>query len=399
MFFSYKVIDKQGKEIEGRIEARDEQAAVDNLLNRGYSVLSLQAEKESTDIKISFLQRVRTKDMVIFSRQIATLFEADISPLRAFNLVSENVSNKYFQEILRDISKKVEQGFTLEKAFDQHKEVFGEFYIAIIAVGEKSGSLPRSFSYLATYVERNAEIIGRIRKALTYPIFIIIMFVAVVILMLVTVIPQISTILVQSGAELPFITKVVIETSDFFKENIVLILIGMVGGVGGLFYWKRTESGQEAFDNFMVTVPLIGNLFRTFYLVRFSNNLAVMLTNGVSIVSSLQITSRVMGNKVYTRIVEEIEERVRRGVTLSAALESQELISKNVVQIIKIGEETGKTANMLKVIGDFYEKQMSDLIDTLLDLIQPIVIVLLGITVGGLIGSVIVPIYSISGGI
>ena len=114
--------------------------------------------------------------MVIFSRQIATLFEADISPLRAFNLVSENVSNKYFQEILRDISKKVEQGFTLEKAFDQHKEVFGEFYIAIIAVGEKSGSLPRSFSYLATYVERNAEIIGRIRKALTYPIFIIIMF-------------------------------------------------------------------------------------------------------------------------------------------------------------------------------------------------------------------------------
>ena len=356
MFFSYKVIDKQSKEIEGRIEARDEQAAVENLQGRGYSVLSVQAEKKSIDIKISFLQRVRTKDMVIFSRQIATLFEADISPLRAFNLVSENVSNKYFQEILRSITKKVEQGFTLEKAFDQHKGVFGEFYIAIIAVGERSGSLPRSFSYLATYVERNAEIIGRIRKALTYPIFIIIMFIAVVILMLVTVIPQISTILVQSGAELPFITKVVIETSDFFKENIVLILIALFGGVGGLLYWRRTEGGKEAFDNFVVTVPLIGNLFRTFYLVRFASNLAVMLANGVSIVSSLQITSRVMGNKIYTRVVEEIEEHVRRGVALSVALENQSIISKNVVQIIKIGEETGKTSNMLEVISNFYEK-------------------------------------------
>ena len=277
--------------------------------------------------------------------------------------------------------------------------MFGEFFIAVIGVGERSGTLPRSFLYLADYTERNADIVARLRKALTYPIFIIFTFVVVMILMLTTVIPQISGILVQSGAELPALTKAVIGLSDFFKNNIVFILTGAAGFCIAFIYWVRTEEGRRTLDSFLVTVPVLGKLFRSFYLVRFTNNFSVMLSSGVPIVVALQTIGRVMGNKVYANLISEVENKVRQGTTLSAALENQTLISRNVTQIIRIGEETGKLSQMLKVISDFYEKQLQNTIDSLLDLIQPIVIVLLGASVGLLIGSVMVPIYSISSGI
>ena len=398
MFFTYKVVDKKGNEIEGRIEATNRTGAISALLNKEYTVLSLDEEKSGA-LEISFFQRVKIQDLVIFSRQIATLFEAEISALRAFNLVAENVTNTYFQGILRDIARKVEEGFSIEKAFNQHKDVFGEFFIAVIGVGERSGTLPRSFLYLADYTERNADIISRLRKALTYPIFIIFTFIVVMVLMLTTVIPQISGILVQSGAELPVLTKAVIALSDFFKDNIVMIIICTVGVAICFIYWARTEDGRKTVDGLLITLPVIGKLLRSFYLVRFTNNFSVMLSSGVPIVVALQTIGRVMGNKVYMELIMEVENKVRQGTTLSAALENQTLISRNVTQIIKIGEETGKLSQMLKVISDFYEKQLQNTIDALLDLIQPIIIVLLGASVGLLIGSVMVPIYSISSGI
>ncbi len=398
MFFKYKVIDKEGREAQGRIEAFNRTNAITELLNNGYTVLGLEEEKSGL-LQIGLFNRVRRQDLVIFSRQIATLFEAEISALRAFNLIAENVQNKYFQSILQDIARNIEQGFSVEKSFQRHQEIFGDFFIAVVGVGERSGTLPRSFLYLADYTERNADIIARIRKALTYPIFVIVMFFAVMILMLVTVIPQISSILVQSNVELPVITQIVITLSNFFKDNISIILIGMlVAGVAAV-YWARTEDGRKVVDETIVTMPLIGGLFRTFYLVRFANNLSVMLASGVPIVTSLQTISRVMGNRIYMTMVMEVEERVRQGTALSVALEQQHLISRNVTQIIKIGEETGKLSHMLEVITSFYEKQLQDTIDILLDLIQPTVIVVLGISVGLLIGSVIIPIYSISSGI
>lgn len=398
MFFKYTVIDKEGKEILGRIEATNRTNAINGLLNNGYTVLGLDEEKAGF-LQIGLFQRVSRQDLVIFARQIATLFEAEISALRAFNLIAENAQNKYFQGILRDIARNIEQGFSVERSFQQHQEVFGDFFIAVVGVGERSGTLPRSFSYLADYTERNADIVARIRKALTYPAFIIVMFFAVILLMLVTVIPQISSILLQSKVDLPVITQIVIGLSNFFKDNIGFILIGLLFALVVAVYWARTADGKKTIDEFILTVPLFGDLFRTFYLVRFSNNLSVMLASGVPIVSSLQTIGRVMGNKTYAKMVTEIEERVRQGTALSVALEQQSIISKNVTQIIKIGEETGKLSHMLEVITSYYEKQLQNTIDIVLDLIQPIVIVMLGLSVGVLIGSVIIPIYSISSGI
>ena len=398
MLFTYKALDAEQNEVEGKVEAVSRTNAITVLLNKNYTILKLTTESENI-LQFSLFLRIRSRDLVLFSRQIATLFESGVSALRAFNLVAENVQNKYFQGILQNIAKNIEQGFSVEKAFLQHQDVFGEFFVSVVAVGEQSGTLQRSFSYLADYTEQQAEIVSRIRRALTYPIFVIVMFFGVMLLMLVTVIPQISSILLQSNAELPVITKIVIALSDFFRDNLTLVLVGISGAVVATVIWSRTEAGRTFFDEFFVSTPVIRNLFRNFYLVRFTNNLSVMLASNLPIVTALQVLSRVMGNKVYSEAVEEISTLVRQGKTLSAALETQSLFSKNVVRMIRVGEETGKLAKMLEVLTKFYQRQLRDTVDTLLDLIQPAVIILLGLGVGVLIGSVIIPIYSISSAI
>ena len=395
MFFSYTAIDKEGKEIKGRLESTSRTNAITLLLSKGYTLTDLKEESER-NLSFNIFVRVRTKDLVIFSRQIATLFEAEISALRAFNLVAENVQNKYFQNVLRDIAKSVEQGLSVEKAFLKHQHIFGEFFVSIVAVGERSGTLPRSFIYLADYIERYADTIARIRKALTYPIFVIITFFAVVILILTMVIPQIASVLVQSGAELPLITQIVIGVSDFLQNNLLFVLLGLLSAVAVAVLYFRTGEGKKSLDSFVITIPLVGRLVREFYLVRFSDNLNVMLAGGVPIVSALQILGRVMTNYEYKEMVNRVANAVQQGKTLSSALENQYLISKNVSQIIRIGEETGNLQKMLQVITDFYQKQLRQTIDIMLDLIQPLIIVVLGVVVGVLIGSVIVPIYSLS---
>lgn len=395
MFFLYKVIDKDGKETEGRVEATNRTNAISLLLSNGYTVLKLTEDVEDV-WNVGLFLRVRTRDLVIFSRQIATLFEAEVSALRALNLVAGNVQNPYFQGILRDITKSIEQGMSLEKAFTKYQHIFGEFFVSIIAVGERSGTLARSFTYLADYVERSADTVTRIRKAMTYPIFVIVMFFIVITLILVTVIPQISSILTQSGAELPLITKIVIGASDFVKGNIVFIALGLLFTVVGLVLYVRTEDGKQSLDSFLISLPLIGRLLREFYLIQFSSNLSVMLGSGVPIVSALEIVGRVITNYEYKKMVVRLGELVRQGVALSTAMENQPFIGKDIPQIIRVGEETGELKKMLDVISHFYDRQMRDTIDTFLDLIQPTIIIILGLSVGLLIGSVIIPIYSIS---
>lgn len=399
MFFKYEVLNRDQQTIKGKVEANSRTNAISLLHSKGYTIINLKQESEGSAFDIKLFQRVRTKDLIIFSRQIATLFEAEISALRAFNLVAENVQNEYFKDILHDIARSIEQGSSIESSFTKYKNTFGEFFVAIVAIGEQSGTLPRSFLYLANYVERNAETTRTIRKALTYPAFVIVMFFAVMILMFVSVIPQISTILLQSGAELPTITKIVLGISDFLKNNITILGFCFVGVVIAFIWYIRTEDGRRSFDYFAVTLPLFGKLFRQFYLVRLTGNLGVMLSSGVPIVKSLDILARVMTNTAYRDLVEEVGKNVQQGATLSSSLENQPLIGKNVSQIIRIGEEAGELTKMLSVITDFYDQQLKDTISTLLDLIQPTVIVLLGLGVGVLIGSVILPIYSISASI
>ena len=399
MFFLYQVVDQEGKELKGKVEASNRTNAITLLQSKGYTVLKLKLENSVGGLNLNIFQRVKIKDLVIFSKQISTLFDANISALRAFNLVASNTQNKYFANILGEIAGDIEKGSSLEKAFGKHIDVFGIFFVRVIGVGERSGTLSRSFTYLAENVEKSADLRRKLRKALTYPIFVIITFLAVMFMMFVTVIPQISTILVQSGKELPLITRIVIGISDGLIANLTIILLVLFGSIVVIFWWSRTEEGKKTLDSIWITSPIIGRLLSTYYLVLFTGNISVMLSAGVPIITALDTVQRIVGNAVYKDILSDVSNSVKQGASLSVALSRHPILSKNLEQMVKVGEETGELDNMLKVVSDFFQQQLQDTIDTTIDLIQPTIIVVLGLSVGVLIGSVILPIYSLSSAI
>ena len=399
MFFSYKVFDKEGKELRGRIEASNRTNAISLLQSRGYVISELKNASDSSVLDIKLFQRVRTGDLLFFTRQMSTLFSTGVSALRAFSLVAENTRSNFFKSILHEITRDIERGLSVDDAFKKHPEVFEEFFVSIISVGVQSGTLSRSFKYLGDHLERKSDIEGKVQKALVYPIVIVVLFIAVIILMLVTVIPQISTILTQSGAELPVFTKVVIASSDFMTEHIWIIL-GVILATALLSgFYVRTEDGKKWLDETILSVPLVGRLAREYNLIQMTSNLSVMLGSGVSLVPALETVERVVQNTHYKLVIAQISKDVRVGNQLSQAVGNQPIIGKNVALIIKVGEETGELNKMFDVITEFYRKQLHNTIDVLLDLIQPIIIVALGLTVGVLIGSVILPIYSLTGSI
>ncbi len=397
MFFVYEVIDKNKNSLKGRVEASSRTSAISLLQSKGYTIVKLIDEKKSLNIEL--FNKVSGNDLVIFSRQIATLFEAEISALRAFNLVSEHIRNDYFRGILNDIARRIESGSSVENAFRVHENIFGSFFVNIVSVGETSGTLSRSFSYLADYLERYYELTSRVRRSLTYPIFVIVVFVIVMFLMFVTVIPQIASILTESGQELPKITQIILGISDFLRSNVLIIFIGLISVIIGLVFYYRTSEGRKSFHRFFVTMPILGRLFREFYLVRFADNMSVMLSSGVPIVKAVDSIKEVIGNVVYEEILDDIGKSIRQGSSLSNAVASHKMLGENISQIIKVGEETGELSKMLKTVADFYQQQLTVTIETIIDLIQPTIIVFLGVGVGVLLGSVILPIYSLAGSI
>ena len=399
MLFDYKILSKTEGEQSGQIEANSKSNAVALLQEKGHVILTLSEKKETSLFggEIRIFQRVKTGDLVIFSRQVATLFEAEVSALRTFNLVAENMPNQYFKEILRDIAKQVERGSSIEDSFKKYTKIFGNFFVSIVAVGEQSGTLSRSFSYLADYTERYNELVSRVRRAMTYPIFVITVFFAIMLFMFATVIPQIASILEQSGKDLPVITEIILSISKFVNTNALLIIFVIFGGVVLLAWYYRTEPGKKMFHTVSVEIPLIGRLVREFYLVRFADNLSVMLASGVPIIVALDTVTKVINNVVYKEALENISQLVRQGAPLSTAIRSERLLSDDLTHIIRVGEESGELSKVLSVVANFYDQQLQTTIATVIELVQPTVIVFLGLAVGFLIGAVILPIYDLSG--
>ena len=268
----------------------------------------------------------------------------------------------------------------------------------MVKAGEESGKLDETFMYLADYLDRNYEVTSKVKTALIYPAFVIFTFVAVMILMLVVIIPKISVILKDSGQAVPIYTKIVLGISDFFVSYWVLLLIAII--VGGFFLWRylQTIAGKMAFDDMKISTPIIKNLYSKLYLSRIADNMNTMLISGIPMVRGLDLTSSVVDNLVYKKILEQTVEDVKGGSSVSSALEKHEQIPGIFVQMVRIGEETGQLGNILKTLANFYRREVTNSIDSIVSLIEPAMIVLLGLGVSFLLAAVLVPIYSISGG-
>ncbi|OGG62594.1 hypothetical protein A3I46_02460 [Candidatus Kaiserbacteria bacterium RIFCSPLOWO2_02_FULL_54_13] len=401
MLFKYHAIDADGHERDGTIEAPSQEVAVSALQRRNLivSVIDFAEKKSLLKLDIPFFSRVSNKDVVILSRQIATLFEAQVSTLRIFRLLAGEIENKQLAAIISSVGDDIQGGSPISKALARHPKVFSDFYVHMVRAGEESGKLSEIFNYLADYLDRSYDIMSKTENALIYPIFVITVFFAVMALMLTMVIPKISAILVDSGQAIPIYTKIVIGVSNFFVNYGVFALIVLIAL--GFYVWKlgKTKHGRLVLDGLKLSVPYVGDLYRKLYLSRIADNFSTMLLSGVSVIAAIDITATVVGNAEYEAILAEVSADVKGGSSISDALARHPGIPGIMVAMTKVGEESGELGKILSTLAKFYGREVSNAVDTLVGLIEPIMIVLLGLGVGILLAAVLIPIYNLAGAI
>ena len=402
MTFTYQAVTKTGEKKEGAIDAASRDLAIAALQRRDLIVVSIKEEGE----KKGFLQteifagHVPQKDIVILSRQISTLFGAQVSALKAFTLLATNAENPLLARKLRAVTDDIQAGSPISGALAKHPDVFSDFYVNMVKAGEESGKLNEVFSYLAEYLDRQYALTSKTKNALIYPAFVIGIFIIVMVLMFVMVIPKLSEIIESSGQEIPLYTKIVIGISQFFVDYGFIVLIAAAAGGFYLWYLSRTEKGREYLDNVQLSIPVVGKLYTKLYLSRISDNLATMLSSGISIVRSIEITGKIVGSRVYEAVLVEAAEDVKAGSAFSDSVgKHTDRVPQIMVQMVKVGEETGGLSNILKTLAQFYKREVDDAVDTLVGLIEPIMIVVLGLGVGVLLTSILVPIYNIASSI
>lgn len=399
MLFSYKAIDQQNTPREGTVEATNVDAAIATVQKRGYTVISInpmEEKKSLWNIEIEWFQRITNKEVVIVSRQIATLFEARVSALRIFRLLAAEAENPQLRTVLNGVADDLQSGSSISRALANYPDVFTPFYVNMVRSGEESGSLESVFLYLADYLDRMYQVISKARNALIYPAFVIGVFVLVMGLMLTLVIPRISQILTDSGQELPLYTRAVIGVSAFITDYIGIIFILLALAGIGLWQFTRLGVGKRAIDEFKISIPYIGDLYRKLYLTRICDNLSTMLASGISMVQAIEVTAEVVDNLVYREILENTLLEVKEGRSFADAISEYPEIPGVLSQMLKVGEETGSSAEILTTLATFYNREVNNAVDTLINLIEPMMIVLLGLGVGVLLASVLVPIYNLT---
>jgi len=397
MLFKYQALENSGKRVDGTIEAVSVDVAVGSLQKRGLMIVEIKSvEKESWLSKIQIGTGVSYKEVVILSRQMAILFEAQVSALKIFALLSSEMENKVLKKSLTQVSDDLASGSTISKALARHPDIFSDFYVNMVKSGEETGKLNQTFSYLADYLDRSYEVIAKAKNALIYPAFVITVFVAVMALMFTVIIPKISLIINESGQAVPFYSRIVFSVSEFLTNYglilpIVIIILGFF-----ILRYSRTAEGRSQLAHFKLAIPFIGSLYQKLYLSIIADNLNTMLLSGITMVKAIEVTANVVDNEVYKQILEESVIAVRGGSTFSHSLSQYEEIPGILVQMIRVGEESGELGSILGTMAHFYQREVVTTVDTLVGLIEPIMIVVLGLSVGILMASVLIPIYDIA---
>ena len=397
MLFNYQALENSGKRTSGSIEAVSLDVAVGALQRRGLIISEINpADKESWLSKIKFGSGVSHKEVVMLSRQMATLFEAQVSALKIFTLLSSEVENQSLKRSLIQITDDLQAGSNISKALAKHPGIFSDFYVNMVRSGEETGKLSETFNHLADYLDRNYEVISKTKNALIYPAFVITVFIAVMVLMFTVIIPKISLIIIESGQTVPFYTQIVFAVSNFFVSYGVILPVVLI--VFGFFVvrYTRTTEGRSQLARFKLSVPYIGNLYKKLYLSIIADNMNTMVLSGIPMIKAIEVTASVVGNEVYEEILGESLLAVKGGSSFSQSLSQYEEIPGILVQMIRVGEESGELGSILGTMAHFYQREVINAVDTLVSLIEPVMIVFLGLGVGVLLASVLIPIYDIA---
>ncbi len=397
MLYKYQSTTQAGQKQNGNIDAPSVDIAISSLQRRGLIVSSIEpVEQKGGFFGSSLFQTIKNKDVVILSRQLATLFEAKVPVVESFKLLAAESPNPAMRQKLAEVVGDIQGGISMSQAMARHPEVFSKFYVNIIRIGEESGKLDEMFNHMADYMERNYELTSRAKNALLYPAFVISTFIVIMILMLAIVIPRLAVVLKDLGGQLPIYTRILLGFSDFIRNTWFFILA--VLAIGTVFIWRyfQTTAGKMVSSRLLISVPYVGDIYRKIYLARLSDNLSTLLGSGIPVLTALEITSDVVGNEVYRAILLESAQAVKSGSSLSSAFSQYDDIPGLVSQMAKIGEEGGKLTFVLTTMARFYKREVDNLVENLVGLIEPVMIVILGLAVGFLVMAVLGPIYSIT---
>lgn len=410
--FIFTAKDINGRIVNGNVFAVTKENATRMLMEKDMVVVSIFSEKEyaaktnviNKDITefVNFggvFDGVGMKDIVNFSKQMSALLEAGVSVVKALQLIHEEEKNPLMRKTLETVINDVRGGKSISVAFGKHQNVFSDFYTNLIRSGEESGKMSQSFFYLSEYMDRNYALISKVRNAMIYPAFVIIIFIVVMILIFTMVIPSLAQILKESNMELPLLTQIVLSISDFLVSyGIYAFLLTGTLGVYSYVSFRKNKEWQDLGDNFKINTPIIKGVFRMLYVTRIADNIQTLITSGVSLTKSIQITADVVGNKYYKAILDSALLDVKSGIPLSKAFEKhKDLIPSSLIQMLRVGEETGEIGKLMGNIAKFFQREINAQIDTMVGLIEPLMIVCLGLGVGVLLVSVLMPIYNLAG--
>lgn len=396
--YTYVAKDKEGRTVKGALEAPEKKQALDLLRGRGLLILKLEEAKAGINIVLSFKfkKKVKLDELVILSRQLATMIDSGIPVVSALDILAEQSDNETLKKTLAEIRDSVNTGSSLSDAMMKHASVFSTFFVSMVKAGESSGTLDDILDRVASYLEKTNSLQKKIKSALIYPAVVTFMAVAITLVMILKVIPVFKDIFAGFGAKLPAPTQFLINLSDFMT-NYFLLFMGIVTGVFLVTKWYiSTEKGQYMMDAIKLKLPVFGDLFKKVAISKFSRTLSTLIQSGVPILAALEIVAKTSGNLVVEKSVNNVKDNVRDGENIASPLARSGIFPTMVTRMVSVGEKSGELEKMLIKIADFFDEQVDASVEGLTSLIEPLIIAFLGIIIGGIVLCMFLPIFKIS---
>jgi type IV pilus assembly protein PilC len=394
--YAYKVRDQGGKLVNGTLVADSEQLVLSRLREMGYTPLSVSQHRPGVKREITLFNRVKVKDLAIFSRQFATMVNSGLPILKALSILEQQSESKLLAKTITAVRVDIERGSSLSAALGKHPKVFSNLYVAMVRSGEAAGVLEQVLDRLALNLERDVSLRHRIRSAMTYPIVVLCFVSLILAAMLLFIVPQFKAIYASLQGTLPLPTRMLLKVSDIFRHDFIFVILFLGAIAYGFRRWKRTESGREAWDRFKLKIPIFGDLFQKTALARFSRTLAVLSKSGVPILQSLDVVADTVNNSLMSKAIKDVQESVKQGESLAKPLGRHgTLFPPMVVQMLAVGEETGALDTMLEKIAAFYDDEVTATVDSLTSILEPVMIFIIGGAVGLAVIALYLPMFNI----
>ena len=398
--YIYVALTRKGRKLKGEIEAADEKIAMSQLKRRNLNVIKLKPKPKDLFENVPFLQpKVKTKDLVIFTRQFSTMIDAGLPLVQGLTILAEQSENRAMKKILKEITKDVEGGATLADAMKKHPKVFDELFVNLVAAGEVGGILDTILRRLAAYIEKAQKLKGKIKGAMTYPIVVIGIAIIVIAVILIFVIPVFQEMFASFGKALPAPTQFVVNLSNFVKSNIHWCILGLMAIMMAFKYYRGTKIGRRTTDNLFLKLPIFGELLKKVAVARFSRTLGTMIQSGVPIMDALEIVAKTAGNVIIEEIIYEVRSAIAEGQNIADPLSENDIFPGMVVQMIAVGEATGALDSMLEKIADFYDEEVDAAVEAMTSMLEPLLLLFLGGSIGGLVISMYLPIFQMAGAV